>query len=121
MDSPEPDVGADNRDRHARRLGRCQGLRMGLRVVGEVARAGTVGTMVIHVVALIEPVSGVGMGVRAIAARLRDQRHHRGRDQHECSQHRQEPPDPFHPRRHASARAVALGPQIHLPISYPGG
>ena len=73
---------------------------MRLRMMGEVT---WIGPMAVVVVVVIDPVDGMRMGARAIAARLRDQRHHRGRDQRECDEHRQEPPDPTHPRRHASA------------------
>lgn len=64
---------------------------MRLRMVGEVTR---IRPMAVVGVVVIDPVDGMRMGARAVAARLRDQRHHRGRDQHECDQHRQEPPDP---------------------------
>ena len=98
---------------HGGRAGGRQCLRMGLRVVGKVPRPGPVGTMAVVVVVVPEPV--VGMGGRAIAARVRDQRHDRGRDQHECREHRQEPPDPTHPRRHASTHAATPGPRIPFP------
>ncbi|KST60027.1 hypothetical protein AO398_03910 [Methylobacterium sp. GXS13] len=60
-----------------------------MRVMGKVTRTGPVGTMIaVVVVAVIDPVEGVDMGGRAIAARFRDQRHDRGRHQHDCDEHR---------------------------------
>lgn len=59
---------------------------MGMRVVGKITRAGPIGTMIVVMVIVIEPVEGVGGWVDA--ARFRDQRHDRGRDQQECDEHR---------------------------------